>query len=449
LESQLHDAPRQADKLARPLLPSYAEQSTTRRSSDRVGDCHAERDIVMSNAITNRDLIELVSARGDRFVSIYLPTFPSGKQSEQNPIRFKNLLRAAEQSLNEKGMNATDAHALLDPASDLLNRPEFWRSLDRGLAVLVSRDGMRVWNAPFEFQEQCVVGKRFHITPVIEWAAADHSYYVLAISQNRVRLLHGTRDALEEVEVPGLPANRSQALAFDEPESGFQTHTGRPEIRGKEGAVFTGQGGAPDAAKNEIVSFFREVDRALAAVVDLKTSCLIFAGVDYLFPIYRRANSHPKLLPGHLSGNPDLLPLAELKQRAWSLLQPSLDNLPDSRIAKYWDLAARSRTSNQVEEIIPAAQAGAVEVLFLDPAVHRLGTFNPATFEVRIDSLRRPDSEDLINLAATLVLQNSGAVQSSSTRQVPGGGAMAAIMRYPFSSPNAAVAGGANVPISI
>jgi len=397
------------------------------------------------NPITSAELLELVHATGNRFVSLYLPTFPAGAQSQQNPIRFKNLLRVAEQDLIENGMNSPDARCLLTPAGELFDRPEFWRTLERGLAVLVGRDGMRVWHAPFEFQEQSVAGKRFHITPLIEWATGDSPYYVLAVSQNRVRLLHGTRDALEEVAVPELPSNLSQALGYDEPEGSFQVHTGRPQIPGKEGAVFYGQGGAPDAAKNEITSFFREIDRALAGLSVVKTEPLVFAGVDYLFPIFRRITSHPQLLPKHISGNPDLLSLDALRQRAWSLVRSSIDNHRESRVARYWDLATHGRTSNHVADIVVAAHAGAVETLFLNPTVPRLGAFAPQTSEVRIDQEPRQDREDLVNLAATLVLQRGGIVEAMTTGHVPGGGVMAALMRYPFASPRVAAAGDKHV----
>jgi hypothetical protein len=101
-------------------------------------------------------------------------------------------------------------------------------------------------------------------------------------------------------------------------------------------------------------------------------------------------------------------------------------------LAKYGDSIALGRTSNHVDEIIPAAHAGAVETLFIDPRAKRTGTFDPDELTVSIDEVPRDDREDLVNLAAALVLRNSGTVEPVAN--VPGGGVMAAVMRYPFPS---------------
>jgi hypothetical protein len=378
-----------------------------------------------------------------------MPTIPAGEQSQQNRVRYKNLLRAARIALTDKGVSRSDARQFLAPASDLFDRPQFTQRLGRGLAVLIGCEAIRVLSAPFEFEQQCVVGKRFHITPLIEWASAESPYYVLAVSQNRVRLFYGTRETLDEVVVPGLPANLSQALHYDEPEGSFQVHSGRPHLRRKESAVFHGQGGAPDAAKDEISSFFREVDRALDGVPGIKGHPLVFAGVNYLFPIFRRISSQPQLLSSHVDGNPDLTPLNELRERAWSVVRMSIEETRQSRIASYWDLATHSRTSNQIGTILVAAQAGAVKTLLLDPRIRRLGAFDLQAGTLRIDQQARHDNEDLVNLAATLVLRHGGAFEAMTTSHVPGGGVMAAILRYPFSSPSLVAAGEVHVNAAI
>ena len=133
------------------------------------------------------------------------------------------------------------------------------------------------------------------------------------ISQNRVRLLHGTRYELREVAVPRLPSDLHRALHYDQREGSYQTHSGQPQIRGKEGLVFTGQGGEVDVAKAEIASFFKMIDAAVNDFLHSQTDPLLFAGVDYLFPIYRQHNHYPRLLPTHISGNPDLLSADDLR----------------------------------------------------------------------------------------------------------------------------------------
>ena len=329
------------------------------------------------NTFSHADLMQLVEAPGDRFVSLYMPTYLAGVESPQNMIRFRKLLVAAEVALGEKGMEKADVRRFLKPARDCLDRPLFWKSLDSGLAMFVSHSGLRVWRLPFACEELCVVAKRFLVTPLLAWLQENTPYYLLAVSQNRVRLLHGTRDELREVAVPRLPSDLIRALHYDQREGSYQTHSGQPQLRGKEGLVFTGQGGEVDVAKAEIASFFKMIDAAVNDFLHSHADPLLFAGVDYLFPIYRQHNHYPRLLPTHISGNPDLLSADDLRHCAWPLIELLLQRQHAAVAEKYWNLVTQGRGSNRIEEIVLAAHAGAVETLFISPTVHRLGTFDP------------------------------------------------------------------------
>jgi hypothetical protein len=50
-------------------------------------------------------------------VSIYMPTHRTGAETQQDPIRLKNLLREAEKHLFAKGVSTRDVQEMLEPAS--------------------------------------------------------------------------------------------------------------------------------------------------------------------------------------------------------------------------------------------------------------------------------------------------------------------------------------------
>ena len=129
--------------------------------------------------------------------------------------------------------------------------------------MLISTSGIRVWQLPFEFAELCIVGQRFYVIPLVTWYGHDALFYVLAVSQNNVRFLQGSRYRMREIKVADLPNNLVEALHYDPREGFYQTHSGQPQIRGKEGVVFTGQGGEVDVAKDELNSFFRLIDASI------------------------------------------------------------------------------------------------------------------------------------------------------------------------------------------
>ena len=58
------------------------------------------------NIITASDLQSLVAVNADHCVSIYMPTHASGREGQQDAVRLKNLVTAAEEDLVKMGMPA-------------------------------------------------------------------------------------------------------------------------------------------------------------------------------------------------------------------------------------------------------------------------------------------------------------------------------------------------------
>jgi len=107
---------------------------------------------------------------------------------------------------------------------------------------------------------------------------------------------------------------------------------------------------------------------------------LILAGVAYLFPLYREANTYPHLLEEGVPGNPDRVSLETLHKQAWTIVGPSFLQARQEASARYREYAATGRASHTVREIVPAAYDGRVESLFLEteqehggPSIRRPG----------------------------------------------------------------------------
>ncbi len=58
-------------------------------------------------------------------VSLYMPTHRTWEDTRQDPIRFKNLLRLAEERLIENGMRSVDVRTQLQPAQQLFDSRTF------------------------------------------------------------------------------------------------------------------------------------------------------------------------------------------------------------------------------------------------------------------------------------------------------------------------------------
>src|SRR5690554_7169259 len=168
--------------------------------------------------VTKDDLTTLIDRQGKWCVSIYMPTVRAGTETQQNPIRFRNLLREAEERLVDLGMRAPEAQEMLKPLDDLQNDIHFWRHQSDGLAVFLCEGEVRSFRVPVDFRERVVVNERLYIKPLLPLFSGDGRFYILAISQDQIRLLEGTRDSVAEVELTGVPESMAEALWPDDPE---------------------------------------------------------------------------------------------------------------------------------------------------------------------------------------------------------------------------------------
>jgi hypothetical protein len=68
-------------------------------------------------------------------VSIFMPTHRAGPETQQDPIRFKNLVSEAEERLIAGGLRAPRAKALLKAANALVDDYDFWQHQRAVLAL--------------------------------------------------------------------------------------------------------------------------------------------------------------------------------------------------------------------------------------------------------------------------------------------------------------------------
>jgi hypothetical protein len=86
------------------------------------------------------------------------------------------------------------------------------------------------------FEELVFVANRFHLKPLIPLLTEESGFYVLALSQNEIRLLEGNRYCAWEVELEHVPTSLAEATGYDEPERELQFRSKTPPGPGGEAA---------------------------------------------------------------------------------------------------------------------------------------------------------------------------------------------------------------------
>ncbi|MFZ5907059.1 MAG: PAS domain-containing protein [Nitrospirota bacterium] len=362
-------------------------------------------------------------------ISIYMPTHRTAAETQQDQIRFKNLFREAEKRLIKNGLRSRQVEEFLDPLRRLLEDAHFWQHQGEGFAAFLSGEVFRYFRVPQYFQELLIVARRFHLKPLLSLLSSDGIFYLLAVSQNKVRLFLGTQFSIHEVTPGDIPENLSEALKYDDPEKQLQFHT-QTAGGGKRAAMFHGQGVGIDESKDNILRYFRKIDTCLHDLFKDKHAPLILAGVEYLLPIYREANTYQNLLDEGITGNPDELSARELHKKVWAVVSHVIRRKQDEAITRYRQLAHTERASCDIKTIVPAAYQGRVDILFVAVGMQQWGAFDTEKQSVHLHKKEKSDDGDLLDFAAIQTLLHGGTVYAVQPVKVPDNATVSAIFRY-------------------
>jgi len=358
-----------------------------------------------------------------------MPTHRTGRDTEQNPIRYKNLLREVEERLLAKGLRSPEVREILEPAHCLLQDQGFWPHQSDGLAVLFTRETFNSYRLPLPFEELVVISNRFHLKPLLPLFTSDGHFYILALSQNQIRLLEGTRHTVDEIDLETLPASMAEALQYERFDKELQFHTGTSSGTGKRAAIFHGHD-VSDEDKSKILRWFHKIDDELPKLLSIGQSPVVLAGVEYLFPLYHEANSYAYLLDQGIPGNPEELKPDELHARAWPLVQPTFLQAQEKAVAQYSQLAGIEQTTTDVIAAVQAAHHGRVDIVFVALGVQVWGKYEPETDVVTVHQEHEPGDEDLLDLVAIQSILNGGTVYAVEQGKVPDQALLAVVFRY-------------------
>lgn len=256
-------------------------------------------------------------------VTMYAPAIEVDPNGATNPnkIELKNLLSQAEVALLNDGVDERIVGKTLRPARALLDSPDFWSRHSESLALFMHPALFRSYRLPEDVPYIVTIARGFNLQPLQDILGQNRPYLLLALSHKNVRMYQGDRFQLRPLQLKNFPTNMKQTLNIDEYPKAWETHTIAPTGGGKGSEAFHGQYNVSQTNKEMLFLFFRKIDSALRKFLQEKDMPLILAGVEYLLPIYRQANTSPYLVNEGIRGNVEHENLDELREHAWSLLR--------------------------------------------------------------------------------------------------------------------------------
>lgn len=380
--------------------------------------------------LTIESLAELASLCQPPCLSLYQPTHRRHPENQQDPIRFRKLVKELEASLRQHDL-AVDFRLLLEPFDALAHDDDFWNHTLDGLAVLGGPGFFRVFRLQRPVAELAIAADSFHTKPLRCFLQSVDRYQVLGLSLQEIQLFEGNRNAIDEIDpAPGVPRTITEALG-DELTEPLSTVTSHGGVGAGSMPMHHGQGGKKDEVDNDAERFFRAVDRAVLEHHSQPSGLpLILAALPEHHHLFRQVSHNPFLMAEGLAINPDAPSVDELQERAWQVVEPQ----NQARLATLADEFAVAKSkglgSDDLAEAAQAAVTGRVATLLIEADRQIAGWLNGATGRVEVADLSHPQVDDLLDDLGELVGKMGGQVLVVPAEQMPGRTGLAATYRY-------------------
>ncbi len=364
---------------------------------------------------TLHDIKALNAVRADACISIYLETTPITQESDASRTALGNLYKEAAAQLQSAGFDKRRLAALAEQIEHLENDTVFWRYQANTLAILATPDTIKTFRLANRIKPAVQVSDRFHLKPLLRAITFPHACFVLALSENNVRLIEIFADMPpQQVNVPGLP--ESAAAAFGKTTLNDRGASGR--IQGAEGQNV------------RFTQYARAVDNALRPVLSGHNVPLILAATGRLESTYQAVNSYAGLLPDTISTSPDRLKPEELAARAQPVLDKAYSNEIAAIKALYQDRINTGRATTDLSDAARAATYGAIDTLLIDLDHPLAGWIDEQSGALKLAEGDSADSYGIIDEIAGRALSSGARVLSVRREDLPDQAPLAAILRF-------------------
>lgn len=388
----------------------------------------------MNRLLDRETLSQLLAKRQGPCLSLYQPTHRSFPERQQDPIRFKHLVRQLEDSLKQQG-RADQAKTLLKRFHALIDDIDFWNANRDGLAVFGAADYFEVFRLQRSVPELAVANDRMHLKPLLRIAQSADRYQILAITLDSVRLFEGNRDGIDEVPLAdGVPKTIEEALGrelTEKGQTGFPQGFGRASERGDPMQMESGGAGRQDEIDRDRERFFREVDRAILEHHSRKSRLpLILAALPEHQSHFRKLSHNEFLLPEGIESDASLLSHDDLRAKSWMVMQPRYIQRLEGFLNQYGESHGQGLATDQLEQIGQATIEGRVATLLVEAERQIPGVADKErgkALAVDDDSATTPDLLDELTI---WTLEQGGEVISVPTERMPTQSGAAAIYRY-------------------
>lgn len=394
------------------MAPNFGPALLKARLAGNSGDFQ----VLYIETPTLKQIGALNQTRSDACVSIYLKTTPLTQDIGQARTNLGNLTRTAVTQLEEAGLAKRRIWQLEEHLGILMEDDDFWEHQASSLAILLTPERIHTFRLANDLNDMVEVSDRFHLKPLLRAATFAHVAYVLAVSENDVRLVEMSADLpAREIKVPNMPKDAASAVGK---KSINESGSGR-RLQGLEGQ------------KVRLGQYIRKIDAALRPVLQGSNTPIILASTLPVDALLRSLTTLP-LLEQTIETSPDRMTPAELAEAARPILDAKYDSQIKAFRASFDERTGQSRTTTDVADASRAATFGGIDTLLVDFDSVVIGTVDDENGAVTFADQHGAASYGIVDEIAGRALRSGAHVMAVRKADIPGGKDLAAILRYPI-----------------
>ena len=363
--------------------------------------------INITSKLLNVDDLKLLSRHAGPCVTISIPAYLPGTGGGTRHADLRHLTQIAVAQLGH--LNRPEAAKTSDNLAGALEL--LAATLDDGhggpgLTLFGAPGFTAAYETPGVRAHAVTVGDYFDLLPLVAAAQPLSHFFVLGISKNKLRLFHYSNGRVEQLPLPvSVPVSLEAAGEFDEPEHTMDSHSAAgPSVGSLRGVRFASSG---DQDSNAVYlrHFFGLVDRGLKET--LNGAHLFLAGVQEELSLYRKTAKYPHIFESECHGNAEHASLDQVAKHA------AAGALREYRLAAARALRAlpeiRDKIAGDPGAVLKAATEGRVRQIFV---------------------AEEGAPKETLNAAVVEGLRTGAEIFTYPGKDMPGFGAIAAVLRY-------------------
>ncbi|QEG43812.1 baeRF3 domain-containing protein [Roseimaritima ulvae] len=371
---------------------------------------------------TKQQLTDLLQRERGLCVSIMMRTHERGRESTQNPIRFKNLISQAIDRVKGEHEALRDR---LKQIATLEHDFTFWQHQSAGFALFVCDGFEQGFKLSFTPDESVYVGEHFLVRPLAGACCAGGRTRALALSWERARMFECDGHEAHELSNDAFPTTMDALVTARDAEEQLQFSSHGPKGGGRQSAtvMYHGHGEGEDKIEADREQYLQRVGKLLSESATNAEQPLVLVATQEVAGHFNAAN--PLDVAEVVQVSPDGIDDEALKSRIVEASRPLVQKSAADFSERVNTALANGAAGTELNDILFAAADGRIDTLLLGDREPRRGTFDRESRTVNEDNSA---DTDLVNVAVRETLQAGGTVY----QHAPGEAThpLAAIYRY-------------------